>query len=180
MTKARFLTLLSMVILVIGIFLFRQRESSPPVESPQGPSSQTPDQKAQHIDVEKLQIDGKRVMGLPPGREKAEIVKIRVSNTATEDWKPALEKALLAQGGDKIKDIKMEKVDSFIWTESDVALHVESVKVTLKNERDHSVSFNVLVDSETGKILKNWNQPVIDHFNQKDHMKIRIDPRYHQ
>ncbi len=177
MTKSRIIPVVLIIAIAGAIFFFRPK--GPQNLPTQNVASKDQPKKEPFIDVEKLEIDGKRVVGLPPGKEKAEIMNLKVANHATDNWKPALEKALLAQGGDKIKDMKIEKLDSYVWTESGLALYVETVKVTLKGERNQSVSFNAMVDSETGKILKNWNQPVIDHFNSKDQMKIRIDPRYH-
>lgn len=175
MTRNRLLSFL-VILIIVGVAYFLSRgKSSHPVSQ-----SQKPEVTIDHvIDEVNLKFDGKKVMGLPPGQEKAAIRNLRVANNPTEDWKPALEKALIAQGGSEVKDIKIEKLDSFIWTESGVALYVETVKITLKNQQNSSVSFNAMVDSETGKILKNWNQPVIDNFDKKDNFKVRIDPRYH-
>lgn len=175
MTKNRFISFFVVLIIAgVAYFLSKGKKSLPV------PQVQKPEITKPHvIDEVNLRFDGKKVMGLPPGKEKASIRNLRVANNPGENWKPALEKALIAQGGSTVKDIKIEKLDSFIWTESGVALYVETVKITLKNEQNASVSFNAMVDSETGKILKNWNQPVIDNFDKKDNFKVRVDPRYH-
>jgi hypothetical protein len=175
MTKNKILIFFLAVLLIVGViyFLKREKPSSPVSQKNTPPVATTP-----IIDEVNLRFDGKRVMGLPPGKEKVTLRNLRVANRPSENWKPNLEKALIAQGGSTVKDIKIEKVDSFIWTESGVALYVETVKITLKNEQNSSVSFNAMVDSETGKILKNWNQPVIDHFEKKDTFKVHVDPRY--
>lgn len=175
MTRNRLISFL-VVLIIAGVAYFLSKGKTTL------PVSQTPKKivpKDHVIDEVNLRFDGKKVMGLPPGQEKAAIRKLHVANTPGENWKPALEKALIAQGGSDVKDINIEKLDSFIWTESGVALYVETVKITLKNQQNSSVSFNAMVDSETGKILKNWNQPVIDNFDKKDNFKVRIDPRYH-
>lgn len=174
MTKNRLISIF-VVLFIAGVsyFLFRGKTSLP-VSQPQNPK----DTQTHVIDEVNLKFDGKKVMGLQPGKERVQIRNLRVANRATENWKPALEKALVAQGGTDLKDIKVEKLDSFIWTESGVALYVETVKITLQNEQKQSVSFNAMVDSETGKILKNWNQPVVDNFDKRDKFKVRIDPRY--
>lgn len=173
MTKNRLISIFS-VLIVIGVayFLFWGKLIR------NVPEIKKPEIQTHVIDEVNLKFDGKKVIGLPPGQEKVAIRNLRVSNTPGDNWKPALERALLAQGGSEIKDIKIEKLDSFIWQESGVALYVETVKITLKNNKNSNVSFNAMVDSETGKILKNWNQPVIDNFDKKDNFKVRIDPRY--
>lgn len=175
MTKYRFISIFVILIAAGVIYFLTQGKQSPSVSQ-----SEKTDIKETHvIDEVNLKFDGKKVMGLTPGKEKDLIRNLRVSNRQSENWKPALEKALIAQGGSDVKDIKIEKLDSFIWTESGVSLHVETVKITLKNAQNSSVSFNAMVDSETGKILRNWNQPVIDNYDKRDNFKVRIDPRYH-
>lgn len=174
MTNKRIISL-SVILLIIGAIIFLRREK-PALPVAQIPMKTAPETHV--IDEVNLRYDGKKVMGLPAGNEVATIRKLKVANQATDNWKPALEKALVAQGGGTVKDIQIQKLDSFIWTESGVALYVETVKITLKNEQNSQVSFNAMVDSETGKILKNWNQPVIDNFDKKDNFKVKIDPRY--
>lgn len=175
MTKKRIIAVTVILLALGALFFLRREKSTLPVSQTQSPVPEQP----HVIDEVNLKFDGKKVMGLPAGKEVVTIRKLKVANRPTENWKPALEKALLAQGGSNVKDIQISKLDSFIWTESGVALYVETVKITLKNEQNAQVSFNAMVDSETGKILKNWNQPVIDNFDKKDNFKVKIDPRYH-
>lgn len=177
MTKSRVFSILFLIVFIGVLYSLRQEKSELPIEkSVQVQMSPT---KEPVVDVEKLEIDGKKVVGLPPGKEKTLIKEVHVANRATENWKPELKKALLAQGGPSVKDIKIEKLDSFVWTVSGTALFVETVKITLKNDQNSVVSFNAMVDSQTGKILQNWNQPVIDNFDGRNDLKIHIDPRYH-
>ena len=134
---------------------------------------------APKIDPDSLKIEGKRVVGLRPGNEKEEIKKLKVANTPSKNWGQALEETLRAQGGDAIKEIKFDKVDSFVWAHDGVALFVESVIVTLKSDKNVSTTFRVLVDAQNGKILKNWDHPVFDPANPREGFRIKIDPRYH-
>lgn len=134
---------------------------------------------AHTYNVSKGEINGHRVVGLPPGRPKEEIKNIKVSNTPSHEWKENLEKALKAQGGSSLKEVILNKVDSFVWSHEGVSLFVESVIVTLKNNKNSETTFKVLVDSETGKILKNWDQPVIDPANPRQSFRVKLDPRYH-
>lgn len=179
MTKIRIIQIASLLVIVTCVsLLYFVRQKKDIIVSTTKTKSIVKEVPSQ-IDVEKLEIDGKKVFGLPPGQEKVAIKQIHVSNHPSDEWKPNLEKTLQAQGGNHIKDIKIEKLDSFIWTESGIALHVDSVKITLKNDNDSTVSFNAMIDSQNGKILKNWNQPVIDNFQHQKNFKVRIDPRYH-
>lgn len=176
MTKRRLYFALFFISLAGLVFYVRNRPvQTPPVTAKK---EKTPE-KAPEIDAESLQIEGKRVVGLRPGHEKEDIKKLKVANTPSPEWKPALEETLRAQGGNAIKEIKFDKVDSFVWAHDGVALFVESVIVTLKNDKNVPTTFRVLVDAQNGKILKNWDHPVFDPANPRESFRIKIDPRYH-
>lgn len=130
------------------------------------------------IDVEKLEVDGKKIVGLSVGHEKEEIQKLKVSNQVSPVWKENLKEALILQGGSSVKDIQLKVVDSFVWAQDGIALYVESVIVELKDDNNAAVSFRVLVDASNGKILKNWDQPVIDPVSPKDQFSIKVDQSY--
>lgn len=177
MTKRRFYFILFFVLFLGLVYYLKNR--SPKVSPPILKKDKTI-KKAPSVDTEALKIEGKRVVGLRPGHEKEEIKNLKVANTPTAEWKPALEATLRAQGGDAIKEIKFDKVDSFVWAHDGVALFVESVVVTLKNDKNVPTTFRVLVDAQNGKILKNWDQPVFDPANPRESFRIKIDPRYHR
>lgn len=94
-------------------------------------------------------------------------------------WKENLEKTLRAQGGSFIKDIEIEKVDSFDWKVGNVDVRVDSIKVSLKNVKGQRSSFRAIVDASNGKILQTWDQPIIDNFSANAGGTIKIDSRYH-
>jgi hypothetical protein len=102
------------------------------------------------------------------------------ANVVSSEWPEQLEKGLRTQGGDALKELKIEKVQSLIWNHQGINLHVESVRITLTNDRNEKTSFRALVDSQNGKILQTWDQPVIDPINPRNNFAIRIDPRYLQ
>ena len=135
--------------------------------------------KKYQIDVENLKIEGRKVIGLPPGNEKETISKVQISNRPTDKWNESLEETLRIQAREGIKEVIMKSVDSFVWSQDGIALFVESVIVTIKNSKNEETTFRVMVDSQTGKILKNWDQPIYDPVNPRDNFKIKIDPRYH-
>lgn len=172
MTKRNLLLIFSAVI-IIGAVLFFMRKKSVPTITQDGPAS------SPVIDPQTLTIDGKKVMGLPPGNPSSQIQKLKIANRISPDWEPNLEKSLRAQGGDSVKDITIKKVDSFVWNQDGIALFVESVIVTVKNQKNEQTSFKALVDAQNGKILKNWDQPVFDPLHPKDNFKVKVDPRYH-
>lgn len=175
---------LSIVVIVIFVaalvFFFTRsnRPSSPEVRTETTSDIQTPpsDSSESHKSYE---LRGKRVVGLPPGEEEKGLKKMKVVNSPSTEWKTGLENALRAQGGEDLKEITMNSIDSFVWAQDGVALFVESVIVTIKNRDDVKTTFRVLVDAQTGKILRNWDQPVIDPLTPHDDFKIKVDPRYH-
>ncbi len=163
-----------MFFILTYIFFGQKKDDSQPMIS-----TQKKELKKYEIDVENLKIDGRKVIGLPPGKEKESLSKIQLSNRHSTEWDEELEKTIRSQGGDGVKDVQLKSVDSFIWTQDGQSLFVESVIVTLKKPNNEEISFRVLVDSQTGKILKNWDQPIFDPANPRDNFKIKIDPRYH-
>lgn len=170
----KFISITFAILIMTYLFISQKKDDSQPVIS-----TQKKELKKYEIDVENLKIDGRKVVGLPPGKEKESLSKIQPSNRPSKDWDEELEKTIRNQGGDGVKDVLLKNIDSFIWTQDGHSLFVESVIVTLKKPNNEEISFRVLVDSETGKILKNWDQPIFDPINPRDNFKIKIDPRYH-
>jgi hypothetical protein len=171
MTRNRILLLILLIALPLIFFLIRDRSFSTPLNNQQNVSQKK-------VDVDTLQIDGRKVIGLTPGKEKEEISKIQVANSPSPEWKPNLEKTILIQGGNSVKDLEINKVDSFVWSQDGISLFVESVIVKFKNEHNESTSFRVLVDAQTGKILQNWDRPLIDPISPSHSFKLKVDPSY--
>jgi hypothetical protein len=174
MTK-NFLYLIFIIAVITAMFFFLKKEKTD-LDSLTIHSTSTP---SPVIDVKNQTFDNKKVVGLKTGEEKEQLENLTLNNHVSKDWENILEQNLLEQGGESIKSIQIKKVDSFIWKQDGVALHVESVTVSLKNQDNAESSFRALVDAQTGKILKTWDQPVFDPAHPKDNFKIKIDPRYH-
>lgn len=169
-----FLTSLALIVLFWRIFSSEeiQKTSPKPIPSVQ--------KTAPVIDFKERKIDGKKVVGLPPGKEEESLKHVQVANTVSEEWEENLEENLRAQGGSALKEITIRRVESLIWIQDGIALNVESAMVAIKDDRGAETKFRVLVDSQTGKILKNWDQPIIDPSNPRENFGIKVDPRYHQ
>lgn len=162
--------------LIIGVaYLVIILKSSPIDEK----KSTLPEEGPPKTDPTRLEIAGKKVMGLSPGREREELERLMVRNHPSPEWRGALEESLRHQGGSAIKDITIEREDSFIWSHEGIALHVETAKVTLRNQQDELSSFRVMVDAQNGKILQTWDPPVIDKANPREGFRLKLDPRYH-
>lgn len=100
------------------------------------------------------------------------------ANAPTKEWEALLTSSLKAQAGNTLKEIKIVKEKSLIWTRDEIPLHVQSVKVSMTNTQDVQSSFNALVDSQTGKILETWNQSIFDPANVREGFRFKLDPRY--
>ncbi len=176
MTNKKNYLILFPLIIILGLVIFlRNKDELHVVKVFPGPKPYS----EQKIDTKNLSIDGKKVMGLTPGNAPEEIKKLRVANYVSPNWETLLENSIREQGGQTLKEVQLTKIDSFIWPQNGIALHVESVLVNLTKNNNEKTSFKVLVDAQNGKILKNWDQPVIENMNPKDQFKVRIDPRYH-
>lgn len=171
MTRRTQLAILALfLVLATVIYFFTQSpESTQGIPKQALPSGLTPSS---------IEIDGRPVIGLTPGREKDQVAKMKINNIPSPAWKEEVEKSLKHQGGEALKDVSISTLDSFIWNNSGVALNVESVLITLTNKRDEQTKFRALVDSETGKILHSWDQPVFDPINPREKQGVKIDPRY--
>lgn len=174
MIKKNHYLILFLIIISSVVFYYQKKTtkniSNSKIEHPLPPEK---------VNYEETTIDEKKVVGLKPGQEKDQLEKLKIGNTVSKDWEIQLEKNLLNQGGESIKSLEIKKVDSFIWYQDNNALHVESVAVSIKNQQNAETSFRALVDAQTGKILRTWDQPVFDPAHPKDNFKIKLDPRYH-
>jgi hypothetical protein len=173
MTK-RWLPLFILIFAGIAFYLYgKKRPELPQVTTP------APVTQPKLVPAPKLEFQGKQVLGLSPGKETEEIKHLKVANEVSPEWEEKLEETLRHQGGSSVKSVEIQKVDSFIWAQDGIALNVESVIVTLKNSKNQESVFRVLVDAQNGKILKNWDRPVIDPGNPRENFGIKVDPRYH-
>lgn len=108
--------------------------------------------------------------------------KLDKDNTpvSSPEWKELLEENLRAQGGDEIEEIKIDKVDSFVWSHEGVSLNVDSVVITISGRQNQRTKFRAIVDPRNGKILNSWDRPIVEYADPSKRRGIKIDPRYHQ
>lgn len=99
-------------------------------------------------------------------------------NSPSKEWENLLTTSLKAQAGNTLKELKIVKEKSLIWTRDDVPLHVQSVIVMMTNNQDVQSSFKALVDSQTGKVLETWDQSIFDPANVREGFRFKLDPRY--
>lgn len=174
----KFLLFFSFVLLIL-IYYFTGNEDKKGKQQPPMVTKIQAKKMGHQINFEKLQLDGKKVIGLTPGKEKEQLKSLQVLNIPSPEWQEGLKKALETQGGNTIKELTIQNIDSFVWIHEGAPLFVESVIVKIKGNENQLVNFRVLVDAQTGKILRSWDQPVIDPIDPRSNFKIKVDPRYH-
>lgn len=170
MTKRYQIIFLLLLLIFTAVTYYTFKDSDGPTpEKDALPKGLTPSQ---------VEIDGRSVVGLPPGKEEKVAAKMKITNVPSPRWKEKVESFLKAQGGEGLKSLEIDRLDSFIWHNQGVALNVESILISITNKRDEKTKFRALVDSESGKILHSWDQPVFDPINPREKQGVKIDPRY--
>ncbi len=167
----RYYYLILIIIIALGTYLLLRQDSVTPTDGPLS-AKQFPLPK-----TESTEEDPSDIITTNPPLEKKE--NTRPVNAVSPDWQTKLENTLRTQGGDSVKDIEIKKVDSRVWTQDGVSLNVESVIVTIKNHLNQTTTFRLLVDAQNGKILNNWDQPIIEYADPTRQPRIKVDPRYH-
>jgi len=165
MTKKK---LLSLFLLVgFGLIFFFRKETTSTVSENKAVSITTPT-----ISADRKVIDQKMK---PIDRSPASTSYV---NTPSPDWEKKLVTSLKTQGGNSLKEIKVQKENSLVWLKDENPLLVESVIVTLINHQEMESSFRALVDSQTGKVLESWDRSIADPANVRDGLRIKLDSRY--
>jgi hypothetical protein len=152
-----------LVIILVSWYLFQKKTISTP---------QTPLKKVVHI------LNGRRVLNIPSNTKTEDLKKIKITNAISPEWQKKVEKSLRFQGGDSIKKLEINKIESLIWAQNKQALNVESLQIKITDQKGVDVSFRALVDSSNGKMIQTWDQPVIDPVNPREEFRIKVDPRY--
>lgn len=115
-----------------------------------------------------------------PTKEEGETLDQKIIAPLSPELKELIEESLRAQGGDDIEEIKIDKVDSFMWSHEGVSLNVDSVVISLRGRQNQQTKFRAIVDSQNGKILNSWDRPIVEYADPSKRLGIKIDPRYHQ
>lgn len=83
-------------------------------------------------------------------------------NKISPNWKGKLEESLKKQMGSELKELKVQPLKALILERDGHALHVHAVIIKIKNTSNMESTFNAMIDSQTGKVLETWNQPVFE------------------
>ncbi len=172
MNKHYYLPIFGLVALLVAAYYFRNSSSeiNDPFVSAQSKVSKTsplvPEESAADVDLAE---------GMPePSLDKG------ITQDSSPEWKELLEENLRAQGGDEIEEIKIDKVDSFVWSHEGVSLNVDSVVITIRGRQNQRTKFRAIVDPKNGKILNSWDRPIVEYADPSKRRGIKVDPRYHQ
>ena len=84
---------------------------------------------------------------------------IKYINKTNPEWQTAYTKKLLRLGkGKKVSELKIEHQKSMVQVKRKSARNLEHVRVSYLNENGNPFSYEALIDSETGSMVRSWNQ----------------------
>lgn len=98
--------------------------------------------------------------------DKKDLKKIDFINKINPDWKKNLAKILL-EGGQKDDRVLIKRNIGIIEVDNLKGRYLEQVVVTYISDNHEQNSFNALVDSESGQIIKTWNKTITENFKKK-------------
>lgn len=127
-----------------------------------------------------MKINGRKVINLPAGKTEKDLPDFIPQNIPSPEWQKSVKKALLLQAGGKLKDLKINTVESLVWIQNQTPLNVESVMISFRDPQNREIAFRALVDSQSGRLLQTWDQPVMDDFQNDSNEGIGLDPRYQE
>lgn len=98
---------------------------------------------------------------------------IKYINKTNPEWQKAYTGKLLRLGKAKtVSDLKIEHQESLIQVKRKAARNLEHIKVSYLDENGNPFAFEALVDSETGSMVRSWNQT---RYEFKKPMAFSID-----
>jgi len=89
----------------------------------------------------------------------SDIGSIRVINKENKDWKELYSKNFLRMLGDtKIKDFNVKLKKSILKVNNNIGQQMEHVIVSYTKPDGNPLSFEALIDSQTGSVVQTWNK----------------------
>lgn len=93
------------------------------------------------------------------GEAPAKIDQINISNKINDKWKKLYESNFLRMvKGHEVKDLNIELKRSLLQIKKGSGQNLEHIKVSYTRPDGKPFSFEALVDSETGRTVRTWNQ----------------------
>ena len=125
-----------------------------------------------YYDSERSSIPG-RTWRITPDQKIPD--EVSFLNKPRKEWRDALGKNILKFLRPKTK-LFVKKEGAHTLLKRDGALHVEKVNIKMESPEGRQFSYHAYVDSETGKIVKTWNQTIHEPMGKKD---TRLTPSGH-
>jgi hypothetical protein len=97
--------------------------------------------------------------------------EIKVFNTPKDNWQELYQERI-SQNLLEMKEIKVKKLESFVYDDQLKKLHVHKVQVTLTKNDGETSSYHALVDAGNGAQIHTWNQTRYE-FNKSLEFKPR-------
>lgn len=96
-----------------------------------------------------------------------------------EPWEENVKVQLKRQAMDDSVEVNIIKESTLFWEEMGTSIEANTIKVQLRTPAGETTSFRALIDSNTGKVLRTWDRPVLDPINPRERSGIKINSRYH-
>lgn len=155
-----------------------EKESHPQPVQDRLPSSTPPAKEESEYkkEMEKVlarlpELEDGRSWQVYPGQPIPPVLSFR--NKRSKDWKKKLGNSVMRFLKNDTK-LFLKEMDSLSILERDKARFVEKVSIRIQSPQGRLNSYNALVDSETGEIVKTWNQTIHESMTQnKNALKLR-------
>lgn len=153
--------------IVIGSFLiigplsdqadysYRQSKNFPTLSSHKKPVKKEKKVKRAPASVETPQGQKRAIIA----RGNYDLNTLKYSNSVNPDWKKTYKRRFLKMAAiKKVQSLKIEPIKSIVKIKNNTARNLEHIKVSYLQENGDPFSFEALVDSETGSLVRSWNK----------------------
>lgn len=111
--------------------------------------------------------------------ESSDSVEATTSPILEEPWEENVKVQIKRQAMDDNIEVNVTKESTLFWEEMGTSIEANTIKVQLRTPAGETTSFRALIDSNTGKVLRTWDRPVLDPINPREQSGIKINARYH-
>lgn len=161
-------------------FSYRQSKNFPALSSHKKQVKKSPAKKEVRIKRAPASVK------TPQGKTRAIIARgnydlstLKYSNKVNPNWKEDYRRKFLRMSAiKKVQKLKIESIKSIVKIKNNTARNLEHIKVSYLQENGDPFSFEALVDSETGSLIRSWNKTRYEFkksisFNPKGHELYR-------
>lgn len=163
--------MLSIVLVIIVIAVFIMFAPTDFTKTPYTEQNQ-PSMKKENTRLKHTPTPNRSIASLPSkiGKDKKslnrqivgelyDLKKIKFNNKVRKDWKEKYETNFLRMASVKdVKNLKIKLKRSILKVKNNVGTNYEHIIVSYNKPNGQPFSFEALIDSETGSLVKTWNQ----------------------